>query len=61
VFEEWKGYLETLGQRVKVIGVGVAEEGVAQDVAPDGRLLLLRKDGQRVEVPAGEVSVLLWS
>lgn len=61
VFEEWKGYLETLGQRVKVIGVGVEEEGVAQDVAPDGRLLLLRKDGQRVEVPAGEVSMFLWS
>jgi len=58
VFEEWRGYLETLGQRVKVTGAGVEEEGIAQDVAPDGRLLLLRKDGHRVEVPAGEVSLL---
>jgi len=60
VFEEWRGYLETLGRRVKVVGVGVEEGGIAQDVAPDGRLLLLRKDGQRVEVPAGEVSLLPW-
>jgi len=58
VFDEWRGFLETLGQRVRVIGPGLEEEGLAQDVMADGRLLLLRKDGHRIEIPAGEVSLL---
>jgi BirA family biotin operon repressor/biotin-[acetyl-CoA-carboxylase] ligase len=53
----WKAHLETLGRPVRVrLGEGV-EEGVAEDVEPDGTLILRRPDGSHVRIEAGEVTL----
>jgi BirA family transcriptional regulator, biotin operon repressor / biotin---[acetyl-CoA-carboxylase] ligase len=55
--EEWRGHLATLGQPVRV---GTAEEvieGLAEDVDPDGALLVRTADGALRRVLAGDVTL----
>ncbi|MBI2760270.1 MAG: biotin--[acetyl-CoA-carboxylase] ligase [Chloroflexi bacterium] len=53
----WRERLETLGQEVEVTFAGQSERGVAEDVDAEGSLLLRRRDGSRVVLPAGEVTL----
>ena len=53
---EWRWLSATLGQPVRVTG-GVAVEGVAEDIAEDGSLLVRQADGRVVSVAAGDVSL----
>ncbi len=52
----WKARLETLGRRVRVQFGEMAEEGVAEDAADDGSLVLRRDDGSSVRIEAGDVT-----
>ncbi|MFN8473315.1 MAG: biotin--[acetyl-CoA-carboxylase] ligase [Anaerolineae bacterium] len=54
--EEWRRLSATLGQPVRITG-GVAVEGVAQDIADDGSLLVKQDDGSVVSVAAGDVTL----
>lgn len=59
---EWRGALETIGQRVTVSSVdprspGVIVEGLAKDVDEHGRLLVEADDGMMRAVSAGEVTL----
>lgn len=60
-FAEWKACLGMLGKRVRVTWPGGGSrdvhEGVAEDVAEDGALLLRKADGSLVPLVAGEVSL----
>ena len=67
LFQRWKGLLDTLGQRVRVVWGGAqgspsaawpVEEGVAVDVDRSGDLVLRRDDGSTVTLNAGEVTVV---
>lgn len=53
----WKADLETLGRRVRVQFGETVEEGVAEDAAADGSLILRRDDGSRVRIEAGDVTL----
>jgi BirA family transcriptional regulator, biotin operon repressor / biotin---[acetyl-CoA-carboxylase] ligase len=57
VWSAWRGRLETLGQEVEVTFSGKSERGVAEDVDAEGSLVLRRRDGARVILPAGEVTL----
>ena len=54
--DEWRRLSATLGQAVQVTG-GVTVEGVAEDIAEDGSLLVRQADGTVVTVAAGDVSL----
>ena len=58
IFDLWREYSVTLGQNIRVIGVGTGEtyEGTAVDIDNDGALLV-KKDGQINRVLAGDVSI----
>jgi hypothetical protein len=53
----WKAHLDTLGRRIRVRSGEVVEQGVAEDVEPDGTLILRRPDGSHVRIEAGEVTL----
>lgn len=53
----WKARLDTLGRRVRVRFGEQVEEGVAEDVAVDGSLILRRRDGSTVSIEAGDVTL----
>jgi BirA family biotin operon repressor/biotin-[acetyl-CoA-carboxylase] ligase len=53
----WKAHLDTLGRRVRVRSGERVEVGVAEDVEPNGALILRRPDGSRVRIEAGEVTL----
>jgi BirA family biotin operon repressor/biotin-[acetyl-CoA-carboxylase] ligase len=55
VHTEWQSHMETIGQRVTVLGQGWQEEGVAEGVDPDGRLLLRCDNGTLRRLFSGEV------
>ena len=57
VTQEWRGLLETLGQRVEVRWGDQREAGLAEEVGEEGELLLRRDDGSLVSLPAGEVTL----
>ncbi len=57
IFQEWRDHLLTLGKRVRVTAGGNVLEGVAEDVARDGKLLLRHSDGQLSHVVAGDVTL----
>ena len=52
----WREVLDTLGSRVTVRSGDGVVTGVAEDVAPDGSLVLRLDDGGTTEVSAGEVT-----
>lgn len=57
VWGRWRDCLNTIGQEVRVTFQGQIEEGVAEDVSEDGSLILRRRDGTCLSLPAGEVSL----
>lgn len=57
IYAEWRGRLEILGKRVKVIGEGLEEEGVVEEIEKDGTLLLRRDDGSILQIPVGDISL----
>lgn len=57
VLEEWRARLITLGQQVTVRCGDQVEEGLAEDVDDEGRLLLRRRDGSRIAIEAGDVTL----
>ena len=54
--DEWRGLLETLGQRVEVRWHDEVYTGLAEDVDAVGNLLLRTSDGTLLTLPAGEVT-----
>ena len=57
IIQEFKSYSVTLGRHVKVISINEAFEGIAQDITPDGILLVKVEGGSVKMVIAGDVSV----
>ncbi len=57
VLKEWRSRLETLGREIQVTFGGHVDTGVAEDVDSDGNLILLRSDGSRIAIEAGEVTL----
>ncbi|NQT04851.1 MAG: biotin--[acetyl-CoA-carboxylase] ligase, partial [Dehalococcoidia bacterium] len=49
--------LVTLGQEVRVASEETVLEGVAEDVARDGSLLLKHRDGRLSRIVAGDVTL----
>ena len=55
---EWRGLLETIGQRVDAVWGSDSFSGVAEGIDGTGALLLLRQDdGQLVTLTAGDVTL----
>ncbi len=59
VLDAWRSRLETLGREVTVTFGGQTQEGLAEDVDVDGSLILCLRDGSRVAIEAGEVTLRL--
>ena len=63
LLEEWRSLLDTLGKQVTVQDVVTSGQsshsysGVAEDVDAAGNLLLRLRDGQRIALAGGEVTV----
>jgi BirA family transcriptional regulator, biotin operon repressor / biotin---[acetyl-CoA-carboxylase] ligase len=57
IFDEWRQRLVTLGRAVTVNGIGTEFNGVAEDVAADGGLLVRTASGHLKHVLAGDVSL----
>jgi BirA family biotin operon repressor/biotin-[acetyl-CoA-carboxylase] ligase len=55
---EWRKHLSTLEQAIRVATSSGVEEGIAEDVAADGALLLRRRDGQLLRLYAGDVTLV---
>lgn len=53
----WRARLETLGRQVRVTFRDQVYEGLAEDVDAEGNLVLLRPDGSRLTMEAGEVTL----
>ncbi|MGB8648278.1 MAG: biotin--[acetyl-CoA-carboxylase] ligase [Anaerolineae bacterium] len=56
-YAEWRAQLSTLGRRVRVATPDGIEDGIAEDVARDGALLL-RCDDRLVRFYAGDVTIV---
>ena len=54
---EWRGLMETLGQRVKVDWRGEVHVGKAEDLDDIGNLQLRMDDGRLVSLTTGDVSL----
>jgi BirA family biotin operon repressor/biotin-[acetyl-CoA-carboxylase] ligase len=57
VYDLWRARLDTLGREITVNFRGEAFAGVAEDVDPEGNLILRRDDGELMTFEAGEVSL----
>ena len=57
IYKEWRQRMAMLGKRVQVISGDDSCEGLAEDVAGDGSLLLHLDDGSMQRVLAGDVSL----
>jgi len=57
VLEQWRSRLDTLGREVKVRFGEQIYEGTAEGVDRDGNLIVVKSDGGRVVVEAGEVTL----
>jgi BirA family biotin operon repressor/biotin-[acetyl-CoA-carboxylase] ligase len=53
----WKARLDTLGRQVRVSFGEQVEQGLAEDAADDGSLILRRRDGSTVRIEAGDVTL----
>jgi BirA family biotin operon repressor/biotin-[acetyl-CoA-carboxylase] ligase len=56
IYEEWRQRMVMLGKMVQVISGDNIYNGVAEDVAKDGSLLLRHDDGSSSHILAGDVS-----
>lgn len=57
-YKEWETHMETLGKRIRINVGGVVKEGVAENVTPNGNLMLRHVDGTLSEISVGDVTVL---
>lgn len=57
ILAEWRKWSVTLGKEVKVLAPDETYEGKAVDIDEEGLLVVERKDGRRVKVIAGDVSI----
>lgn len=57
VMERYRAHSCTLGQEVRVFGVNETLEGTAEDIFPDGMLLLRTAEGQLRKLSSGDVSL----
>lgn len=57
IHQEWRLALAHLGKPVSVVDRGHALEGIAEDVDPEGTLIIRRRDGVLVRVVTGDVSL----
>jgi BirA family biotin operon repressor/biotin-[acetyl-CoA-carboxylase] ligase len=57
IYEEWRNRLITLGKKIQVKWGDTVQEGIAEDVAHDGALLLRNTDGDLVRVVAGDATL----
>ena len=57
IFETWRARLVTLGTQVTVQTPNGVRSGYAEDVTPEGGLLLRKADGTLEQVIAGEIGV----
>ncbi|MGB2813729.1 MAG: biotin--[acetyl-CoA-carboxylase] ligase [Dehalococcoidales bacterium] len=57
IYQEWRDRLVTLGQKLRVASGETVLEGVAEDVARDGSLLLKHRDGHLRRIVAGDVTL----
>jgi BirA family biotin operon repressor/biotin-[acetyl-CoA-carboxylase] ligase len=57
VLARYRECLSTLGREVRIHGAGEVVEGTAEDVAPDGALIVRLPDGQQRSFSYGEVTV----
>jgi BirA family biotin operon repressor/biotin-[acetyl-CoA-carboxylase] ligase len=53
----WKAHLDILGRPIRVRSREGVEQGIAEDVEPDGTLILRRRDGSHVRIEAGQVTL----
>ena len=56
-WDEWRGLMDTLGQRVRVTWQSESVEGVAEDLDDLGNLLLRVDNGRMITLTAGDVSL----
>ena len=54
---EWRGLLDTIGQRVDAVSGGETYAGLAEGVDDTGNLLLRKDDGELLTLTAGDVSL----
>ncbi|MFC1918440.1 biotin--[acetyl-CoA-carboxylase] ligase [Chloroflexota bacterium] len=57
LYQEWRGSLVTLGERVRVRTGETTYEGIAESVTSDGGLLLRSLDGSLKKIVAGDVTL----
>ncbi len=57
ILARYRERLSTLGRQVRIHGAGEVVEGTAEDVAPDGALVVRLPDGQQRSFSYGEVTV----
>jgi biotin-(acetyl-CoA carboxylase) ligase len=55
--QEWRRWLDTLGQRVVVTHHGVSNGGVAEDIDEHGNLMLRTDEGQLLTLTAGDITL----
>jgi len=56
IIERWKNNSDTLGKRVKIIGINEIYEGLAKDIDENGALILKTKE-KEIKVYSGDVSL----
>lgn len=56
IIERWKFNSDTLGKKVKIIGINETFEGLAKDIDENGALILKTKE-KEVKVYSGDVSL----
>lgn len=57
VFQEWRSSLVTLGREIIARSGERVYQGTAEDVASDGRLILRTRDGSKLTLAAGDVTL----
>lgn len=57
IVDEWRKWNTTLGKRVRLIFKGEELTATAYDILNDGRLVVIRGDGTRLEAVSGEISL----
>lgn len=56
IIERWKNNSDTLGKKVKIIGINETYEGLAKDIDENGALILQTKE-REIKVYSGDVSL----
>jgi BirA family transcriptional regulator, biotin operon repressor / biotin---[acetyl-CoA-carboxylase] ligase len=57
--KQWNKNSLVIGKPVIVFSEGYSEEGIAESIAEDGSLILLKKDGDKKNILCGDVSLRL--